>query len=168
MDRPITPFVGAKRGSFGTSRIARSLLVSVLKGHWWGKGEFLRKKTWESRIYFLPGDSPVDHPDPANLIVVSDKVREHTHLFETLGSLNDRHYGVMKLKVKILVSESIKPMEGKKHLRGRKNMDDTHFSDRLYQKLQGLGTEIGSNLCCRPKSIPRVNISLVKEGNLNP
>lgn len=29
--------------------------VDEEKGHWSGKGEFLRKKTWESKIYFLPG-----------------------------------------------------------------------------------------------------------------
>ncbi|KAF3589941.1 hypothetical protein F2Q69_00028946 [Brassica cretica] len=40
-------------------------------------------------------DSPVDYPDPANLIVVSDKVRDHRDFFETLRTLDQRHYGVM-------------------------------------------------------------------------
>ncbi|CAN6974220.1 unnamed protein product [Brassica rapa subsp. trilocularis] len=78
----------------------------------WRNGE-CRLPT-ESRLYFIPVgdklsindrmfhdillwsmDSPVDYPDPANLIVVSDKVRDHRDFFETLRTLDQRHYGVI-------------------------------------------------------------------------
>lgn len=57
--------------------------------------KLLRDDRLSHDILLWQMDSPVDYPNPANLIVVSDKVRDHTYLFETLGCLNQRHYSVM-------------------------------------------------------------------------
>ncbi|CAH2073999.1 unnamed protein product [Thlaspi arvense] len=76
----------------------------------WG-GEYLRKKTWETRIYFLPGgasrlhrmlndillwemDSPRDHPHATDVIVVSDQVGDDTLSLRVLGYLESRCYRV--------------------------------------------------------------------------
>ncbi|CAH2073667.1 unnamed protein product [Thlaspi arvense] len=89
-----------ERGSVG--EISIWVYVDEKNGSW--SGEYLRNKTWDSRIYFLPGgasrpqrmlddmflwemDCLVDHPDPANMIVVSDEARKGTDFFSRLGYL---------------------------------------------------------------------------------
>ncbi|CAH8263700.1 unnamed protein product [Arabidopsis lyrata] len=76
----------------------------------WGK--FLGKKTWKARLHFLPGgirpdkrmfsdiliwekDSPVDFPEPASVVVVSDKVKCDPYFLDMLSSMDmGRHYHV--------------------------------------------------------------------------
>ncbi|CAN7018363.1 unnamed protein product [Brassica oleracea var. botrytis] len=123
--KPITPVEGAKTGVFwnvedcpfpvgfspdmiyhkiesalsewcNVGNMSMWAYVDEEKGHWSGKGDkLLRDDRLLHDILLWQMDSPVDHPDPANLIVVSDKVRDHTYLFETLGCWNTRYYNVM-------------------------------------------------------------------------
>ncbi|ESQ43678.1 hypothetical protein EUTSA_v10014127mg [Eutrema salsugineum] len=77
-------------------------------------GNCLSNKTWKSRIYFLPGgasilnrmlndihlwalDSPRDEPEPhsANLVVVSDKVRENVLFSFITKTFHDADFHVL-------------------------------------------------------------------------
>ncbi|CAH2073896.1 unnamed protein product [Thlaspi arvense] len=76
-------------------------------------GEYLRHKTWDSRIYFLPGgdkasrlqrmlhdtllwklDSPREYPYRADVVVVSDQVGDDTMFFRTLRYMTVRCFNV--------------------------------------------------------------------------
>ncbi|CAA7036003.1 unnamed protein product [Microthlaspi erraticum] len=75
----------------------------------WG-GDFLRKNTWESSIYFLPGGKnksarsdrmlhdihlwAMDSPAPADLILVSGKVKKDKGFTRRLRGLDMRNYRV--------------------------------------------------------------------------
>ncbi|CAA7032007.1 unnamed protein product [Microthlaspi erraticum] len=76
--------------------------------------DFLKEKTWESRIYFLPGgddkharrsrmlhdinlwamDFPVIYPRPSFLVLVSDQVRDDLYFFSRLEILSMIGYHV--------------------------------------------------------------------------
>ncbi|CAH2069605.1 unnamed protein product [Thlaspi arvense] len=94
----------ALRGSGCTAEISIWAYVDENNDGPWS-GEFLRNRTWDSRIYFLPGgasrpermlndmflwemDCLVDHSNPAKMILVSDQVREGTDFFRTYEDLN--------------------------------------------------------------------------------
>ncbi|CAL9248733.1 unnamed protein product [Arabidopsis halleri] len=136
---PITPVEGAKMGVFWDLRgypfpdsispdlIYQKIESSLIEIGFRGKmsiwayvdkkdvsswGEFLYKKTWKARLYFLPGgekpdkrmfndiliwekDSSVDFPEPASVVVVSDKVRCDPYFLDMLSSMDmGRHYHV--------------------------------------------------------------------------
>ncbi|KAG2295943.1 hypothetical protein Bca4012_002631 [Brassica carinata] len=99
--------------SVGTTRTTIWAYVDEKKNGTWGEGgggEFLSKKTWDSRIYFLPGgdDKPsrrnrmfidillwqLDHLPPASLVVVSGGVRGDKEFFGRLPSLSMDSYAV--------------------------------------------------------------------------
>ncbi|CAH8383716.1 unnamed protein product [Eruca vesicaria subsp. sativa] len=106
------PFHKKKKKGSEPGRTTVWAYVDENKNETWGKrgGEFLSKKTWESRIYFLPGgdDKPsrrnrmlidillweLDHPAPASLIVVSDRVRGDKEFFGRVRSLTVDIYDV--------------------------------------------------------------------------
>uniref|UniRef100_A0A1J3IDX3 Uncharacterized protein n=1 Tax=Noccaea caerulescens TaxID=107243 RepID=A0A1J3IDX3_NOCCA len=79
----------------------------------WG-GDFLKNKTWTSRIYFLPGgddkhkrlnrmlhdihlwtmDFSVIRPRPSSLVLVSDQVKDDFYSFRLLQNLSWRRFRV--------------------------------------------------------------------------